>query len=167
MNIYLVAWFLSVEKGRRAVISAPSSRCELLQEKVQAASRSLPSRYTTSRLPPCCVMYTQFNNSKARVPSSHASKSLSINHDWETETNNTEHQCCVSGIRCFFSPWIRDGKNPEPGSGMNIPSRIFFLRNYYQFSGLRILELIDADTDPGSGMEKSRIRDVFFPVPGS
>ncbi len=58
MSIYLVAWFLSVEKGRMAVISAPGSRCELLQEKVQAASRSLVSRYTTSRLPPCCVSIT-------------------------------------------------------------------------------------------------------------
>jgi hypothetical protein len=62
MSIYLVAWFLSVEKGRRAVISAPGSRCEL--QKVQAASRSLPSRYTTSRLPPWGV----YNESTAGPP---------------------------------------------------------------------------------------------------
>ena len=25
-------------------------------------------------------------------------------------------QCCGSGIQCLFDPWIRDGKNPDPGS---------------------------------------------------
>jgi hypothetical protein len=32
-------------------------------------------------------------------------------------------QCCGSGRRGFFDPWIRDGKNPDLDlrSGMNIP----------------------------------------------
>jgi hypothetical protein len=31
-------------------------------------------------------------------------------------------------IQCFFDPWIRDsewGKNPDPGSGMNVPDNFF------------------------------------------
>jgi hypothetical protein len=30
-------------------------------------------------------------------------------------------------VRCFFDPWIRDGKKQshDPGSGMNIPDLIF------------------------------------------
>jgi hypothetical protein len=32
-------------------------------------------------------------------------------------------KCCGFGsrIQCFFDPWIRDRKNPELGSGINIP----------------------------------------------
>ncbi len=46
-----------------------------------------------------------------------------------------------SGIR------IRDGKNPETGSGMNIPDLIF--ENFAKvFVGLKILKFFDAD--PGS-----------------
>ncbi len=35
-------------------------------------------------------------------------------------------QCCGSGsgIWCFLNPWIRDGKNPDPGCGINIPDHI-------------------------------------------
>ncbi len=29
-------------------------------------------------------------------------------------------QCCRSGIKSFFYSWIREGKNPNPGSRMNI-----------------------------------------------
>jgi hypothetical protein len=29
-----------------------------------------------------------------------------------------------SGIRCFYDPWIRDGKNQDPGSGMTFPDFI-------------------------------------------
>ncbi len=43
------------------------------------------------------------------------------------------YQCCGSGIRCFFcffDPWIRirvrdREKNPDRGSGMNIPDNIY------------------------------------------
>jgi hypothetical protein len=38
-------------------------------------------------------------------------------------------QCCGSGIRCLFDPWIRDpgwvkSQDPDPGSGMNNPNHI-------------------------------------------
>jgi hypothetical protein len=36
------------------------------------------------------------------------------------------NQCCGSGIRCLFNPWIRDGgknQDPDPG-GMNNPDHI-------------------------------------------
>ncbi len=39
-------------------------------------------------------------------------------------------QCCGSGIRCLFDPWIRDpgwveSQHPDPGSGTNNPDHIF------------------------------------------
>jgi hypothetical protein len=48
-----------------------------------------------------------------------------------TEINNTKIIAIIDvspkhfadpgyGIRCFFDPWIRWGKNPDPASGMNI-----------------------------------------------
>jgi hypothetical protein len=136
MSIYLVAWFLSVEKGRRAVISAPGSRCEL--QKVQAASRSLPSRYTTSRLPPCCISMTIVK--QVPYPASHYSKSRSITVKTKTNNIGTEHQCCVSGIMFFLTPGsgIRAGdsgwkkiQSQDPRSGMNIPDLLF--ENFVNF----------------------------------
>ncbi len=96
-----MAWFLSVEKGRRAVISAPGSRCEL--QKVQAASRSLPSRYTTSRLPPW-GMY-KYSTVK-QVTGSHYSKSLSINRS----LGNRYQQ--------YITPVLED---PDPETGVFLP----------------------------------------------
>jgi hypothetical protein len=49
-------------------------------------------------------------------------------------------------IQCFFDPWIRDGKNPDLGSGINIPDHIseslaiFWVKNIYIF--------LVADRDP-------------------
>jgi hypothetical protein len=59
------------------------------------------------------------------------------------------YQCCGSGIRCLFDPWIRD---EQPGS--------YFLE-------LKIPKFFDAD--PGSGMEQlgSGIRDGKMSDPGS
>ncbi len=70
----------------------------------------------------------------------------------------------VLGIRIrdpvLFDPWIRDpgwveSQHPDPGSGMNNPNHIFYLEII--FLGVKIVKFFDAD--PGSGMEKSRIRD--------
>jgi hypothetical protein len=59
------------------------------------------------------------------------------------------YQCCGSrsGIRCLFDPWIRI-RNEQPGS--------YFLELRTNFS-VKILEFFAVD--PGSGMEKIRIRD--------
>jgi hypothetical protein len=54
-------------------------------------------------------------------------------------------------VRRFFDPWILD---PDPGwkkvqiQVSRITSRILFLRTSYQFFGLKILKLFDAE--PGS-----------------
>jgi hypothetical protein len=83
-----------------------------------------------------------------------------------------EKQCCGCGswIGSFFEPWIRDGKNPDPGSrtemgkksgsGIMIrdehPLSFFrelrnsFLVQKYLNSLMRIRDIFD----PGSGMEK-------------
>ncbi len=80
------------------------------------------------------------------------------------------------GSGAFFDHWIRDPgwvRRQHPGSGMNNPDHIFLeLRNhFFGFFGVKILKFFDADpgsgsgfrdgdsSDPGSGMEKSRIRD--------
>jgi hypothetical protein len=72
-------------------------------------------------------------------------------------------QCCGSGIRCLLNPWIRDEH-----------FRFHFreLRNNFLVS--KILKFFDADPDPGSGffltldpgsgMEKIRIR-INIPAP--
>jgi hypothetical protein len=92
------------------------------------------------------------------------------------------YQCCGSGsgIRSLFDPRIRDpgwvkNQDPDPGSWIRDEQPVSYfleLRNY--FFGLTILEFFDVDPglgirdgnnlDPGSGMEKSRIRDKH---PGS
>jgi hypothetical protein len=68
------------------------------------------------------------------------------------------------GIVCFFGPWIRDpgwveSQHPDPGSGMNNPDHIFYCLEtiFFVFLGVKILKFFYED--PGSGMEKSRIRD--------
>jgi hypothetical protein len=48
---------------------------------------------------------------------------------------------------------IRDGKISGSGSGMNIPDNFF--ENLETVLGLKILELFDADPDPGSGFFKT------------
>jgi hypothetical protein len=55
-----------------------------------------------------------------------------------------------SGSGTFFDPGIRDGeKNPDPGSGMNIPDH--FSESLGTVLGLRILKIFDADPgDPES-----------------
>jgi hypothetical protein len=59
-----------------------------------------------------------------------------------------------------------ESQHPDPGTGMNKPDRIFLgLRNhFFCFFGVKILNSLlrirDGDSsDPGSGMEKSPIRD--------
>jgi hypothetical protein len=53
-----------------------------------------------------------------------------------------------------FDPWmagsgsgIRDGKNPDPGSGINSLDLIF--ENFVVF-GLKIHKILHSDPDPGS-----------------
>jgi hypothetical protein len=76
----------------------------------------------------------------------------------------------------FFTPGsgIRDGRKSASGSGIRDeqPGSYFFeLRNhFFAFFGVKILKFLDEDlgsgigdgdsSDPGSGMEKSRIRDL-------
>jgi hypothetical protein len=69
-------------------------------------------------------------------------------------------QCCGSGIRFFFYPWIRDGKK-------------IWIRDEHPESYLRklrkevkILKFFNADPDPGARMENfgSRVRNKH---PGS
>jgi hypothetical protein len=73
-----------------------------------------------------------------------------------------------SGIRCLFDPWIGDpgweiiSQDPDSGSGFGTRIRdeqhgLYFgeLRNHFW---VKILKFFDAD--PGSGMEKIRIRDT-------
>jgi hypothetical protein len=64
-------------------------------------------------------------------------------------------QCSGSGIRCFFDPWIRDLvwlKNQDP----IWTTLIKFPR---ALKKKKIFRLKFFDVDPGSGMEKIRIRD--------
>jgi hypothetical protein len=100
-----------------------------------------------------------------------------------TDLNTGINQCCGSGIRCIFDPWIRDpgsgmgkksgsgirclfdlwirdpasgmGKKSGSGSEMNDPDRISesLEKNFW----VKILAFFDAD--PGSEMEKIRNRD--------
>ncbi len=74
--------------------------------------------------------------------------------------------CCGSGIRCLFDPWILDGKKIKIQIWDELPGSYFReLRN--NFFGLKYLNSLIADADPaifltldpGSGMEKVRIRD--------
>ncbi len=69
-----------------------------------------------------------------------------------------------SGIGCLFDPWTREpgsGRKSASGSGIRDeqPGSYFLeLRNhFFAFLGVKILKFFDED--PGSGMEKSRIRD--------
>jgi hypothetical protein len=57
-------------------------------------------------------------------------------------------QCCrsESGIRCFFDPWIRDGK--KFGSGINIPDHFSRELRNKQFLWLKILKFF-LTWDPG------------------
>jgi hypothetical protein len=79
--------------------------------------------------------------------------------------NNSRVADLGSGIRCLFDPWIRD-----PGSEMNNPDHIsesletLFLGLKYFNSLMRIWDPGRKNSDPGSGMEKIRVRDKH---PGS
>jgi hypothetical protein len=82
-----------------------------------------------------------------------------------------------SGIRCLFDPWIRDpgrveSQHPHPGFGIRDEQpESYFLELTVEtiflfFLGLKFFNadtgsgIRDGDSsDPGSGMEKSRIRD--------
>jgi hypothetical protein len=62
-----------------------------------------------------------------------------------------------------------ESQHPDPGSGMNNPDHIFLElgNHFFAFFGVKILKFFVEDPgsgcgdslDPGSGMEKSRIRD--------
>ncbi len=67
-------------------------------------------------------------------------------------------QCCGSGIRCLFHPWIGDpgwvkNQDPDPGSGMNILDRIS--ESLETFFWVKILPYPVSGNfltlDPGSG----------------
>ncbi len=65
-------------------------------------------------------------------------------------------------IRCFFDPWIRDAgwkkiQRQGLGSGMNILDLIFEI--LVSFFVLKILKILCADPDPGSGSCQPWIRD--------
>jgi hypothetical protein len=55
----------------------------------------------------------------------------------------------------FFDPWIREGKNQDPGSELNIPDHIFesmgnkFLGLIYFNSFMRIRIFQEKNSDPG------------------
>jgi hypothetical protein len=60
-------------------------------------------------------------------------------------------QCCESGIRCLFDPWIRDGykiririRDEHPGS---------YFQEIKTFFWVKLLKFFDAV--PGSGMKKN------------
>ncbi len=66
-------------------------------------------------------------------------------------------QCCGSGIRCIFDPWIRDPwwvkyQDPDP----EWTSRIIFTKQFFQ---LKMLTFSDADPGPGSEVFWPGIRD--------
>ncbi len=92
----------------------------------------------------------------------------------DTFADSDQHgQCCGSGIRCLFDPWIREGRKSASGSGIRDeqPGSYFLeLRNhFFAFLGFKYLNSLmrirDGDSsDPGSGMEKIPIRDKH---PGS
>jgi hypothetical protein len=100
-------------------------------------------------------------------------KNMPNNCKWHTGSTSVADPDPISGIRCLFDPWIRDpgwveSQHPDPGSGMNNPDPIFLsLKNiFFVFLGLKYLNSLmrigirDGDSsDPGSWMEKSRIRD--------
>jgi hypothetical protein len=64
-----------------------------------------------------------------------------------------------------------ENQHPDPGSGMNNPDNIFWSLEtiFFAFLEVKILKFFDEDrgsgirdgdsSDPGSGMEKSRIQD--------
>jgi hypothetical protein len=72
-------------------------------------------------------------------------------------------------IQCIFYPWILDGKNPDPGSAINIPHHIFkslitiigvISTNFFPYEkNLKFfVEDLGSGTwtlDPGSEMKKS------------
>jgi hypothetical protein len=83
-------------------------------------------------------------------------------------------QCCGSrsGFRCFFDPCLRDGKNPDLRSGINIPDHsseslvlIFGVKNFYILccgSGSGSIWTLDPgwkNPETGSGI-KLRIRNI-------
>jgi hypothetical protein len=84
-------------------------------------------------------------------------------------TISTTNQCCGSGIRCSFDPWIRDGQNS--GSGMNIQDYFY---ESLETVGLKTLKFFDANPenffDPGSGINtatntrylKEHKHEIFF-----
>ncbi len=68
--------------------------------------------------------------------------------------NITDEQCCGSGIRCLFYPWIREPgwvKNQYPDPGWT--SRIIFPRAWKQFFGLKYV----------NSLMRMRIRESFDP----
>ncbi len=65
----------------------------------------------------------------------------------------------VFGIR-VMDPGPGWKKNPDPGTGMNIQSKIIF-RELRKGFGLKILKFFDADLDPVSG-----VWDLFDLDPG-
>ncbi len=80
----------------------------------------------------------------------------SVHYSQDSKCCESGYQCCGSEIRCLFDPWIRDPgsnmvKNQDPDSGWK--SQITFpreLRN--NFLGLKFLDSLYADPDPGSGI---------------
>jgi hypothetical protein len=78
-----------------------------------------------------------------------------------TNSTRIKEQCCGSGIQCFYDPWIRDGKNQDPGSGIKHLGHICgsLVTNFW----VKILKFCVADPDPGwknpdagSGMGKPK-----------
>jgi hypothetical protein len=65
-------------------------------------------------------------------------------------------QCCGSGIRCFFTPWIRDGAMVGSGSGIRDKQTKFLNSLYTKIGRIR---------DPG--LFYPRIRDKAMVGSGS
>jgi hypothetical protein len=71
-----------------------------------------------------------------------------------SSSKNSKKQCCGSGIRCIFDPWIWDpgwveSQHPDPGSGMNNPDHIFQSLEIIFLVFFRVTILKFFDADPG------------------
>jgi hypothetical protein len=85
--------------------------------------------------------------------------------------NRNRNQCCgsESGIRCLFDPWIRDPGRGKTGSGSGMNNPDYISESLQTNFWVKMLKSFDADprsgirdgknSDPGTGMEKTRIRD--------
>jgi hypothetical protein len=79
-------------------------------------------------------------------------------HDFCSQESVQHNQCSGIGIQCLFDPWIRDpGWVKKSGSGSEMKSPDHMSESLETIFWVKILKFFGED--PGSGMEKIRIRD--------